>query len=180
MASVRWLVLALAALGPTIAAVAPAGAILVTPQVTEGRVSASFSAPGAFADDAHAVVKSGLLLTFRFLVELRRPATVWLDHTLASVTVASTVKLDTLTGVYQVSKLVDGAVVWSERTSEEAQVKTWMTTFEAVKLEPADTLQPNGEYYVRVRLHASPRRSFSLWPWGQDDGVGRAAFTFIR
>jgi len=180
MPSVRWLALALAGLLPAALSPVPTATIRVTPLVTEGRVSASFSATEAFGEDAHAVVQSGLLLTFTFDVELRRPSAIWLDHTLASLVTASTAKLDTLTGMYQVSKLIDANVVWSGRTSEEAQVKSWMTEFAGVRLEPSDRLQPNGEYYIRVRLHAAPRRFFSLWPWGQDDGMGRAAFTFIR
>jgi hypothetical protein len=90
------------------------------------------------------------------------------------------VKFDNLTGVYQVSKLQDGRVVWSERTKDDAQVRTWMTTFERVSMQPGVPLEANGDYYVRVRLHASPRRTFSFWPWGRADGSGRADFTFIR
>jgi hypothetical protein len=154
--------------------------IRVKPLVADGRISASFNAPAAFGDDAQAVVRSGLLLTFTYVIELRRPATVWFDRTLALVTASATVKLDTLTAVYQVSKLVDGSVVWSDRTADEAQVRAWMTSFDAIALQPGEPLQPNAEYYVRVRLQTSPRRFFSAWPWGRDDGLGRGAFTFIR
>ena len=55
-----------------------------------------------------------------------------------------------------------------------------MTSFDSVPLEPSEPLEPNADYYVRVRLRASPRRTFSLWPFGRDDGSGRADFTFIR
>jgi hypothetical protein len=154
--------------------------IRVTPLVADGQVFASFAAPSAVTEDARAVMRSGLQLTFTFAVELRRPATVWWDATLAEVIVASSVKYDNLTGVYQISKLQGGRVVWSERTKDEAQLRTWMTTFERVPVQPAAPLEPNGDYYVRVRLHASPKRTFSLWPWGRDDGSGRADFTFIR
>jgi hypothetical protein len=169
------LVVGLASLATLVAA-----DIRVTPLVAEGRVFASFTAPAAVTDDAREVMRSGLPLTFTFDVELRRPSQVWWDRTLADVTVASSVKFDNLTGVYQVSKLQDGRVVWSERTKDEAEVRTWMTTFERIAVQPASPLEPNADYYVRVRLHASPKRTFSLWPWGRDDGAGRADFTFIR
>ncbi len=154
--------------------------IRVTPLVADGRVYASFVAPAAVTEDTRAVMQSGLPLTFTFAVELRRPATVWWDATLADVTVASSVKYDNLTSVDHVSKLQDGRVVWSERTKDEAQVRAWMTTFERVAVQPNRPLEANADYYVRVRLHASPKRTFSLWPWGRDDGSGRADFTFIR
>ncbi len=165
-------VLSLVALG--------ANGIRVTPLVADGQVFASFTAPAAATEDTRAVMQSGLQLTFTFDVDLRRPSMIWWDPTLAQVTVASSVKFDNLTSVYQVSKLQDGQVVWSERTKDEAQVRTWMTTFERVPLPPAVPLEPNADYYVRVRLHASPKRTFSVLPWGRDDGSGRADFTFIR
>jgi hypothetical protein len=157
-----------------------AAEIRVTPLVADGQVFASFTASSAVTDEARAVLRSGLPLTFTFAVALRRPATIWWDATLAEVTVAAAVKYDNLTSVYQISKLQEGRVVWSERTKDEAQVRTWMTTFERVSMKPAVPLEPNGDYYVRVRLHASPKQTFSLWPWGRDDGSGRADFTFIR
>jgi hypothetical protein len=154
--------------------------IRVTPLVAEGHVSASFAAPAAFGEDAHAVMQSGLLLTFSYTLELRRPATIWFDRTVGIATVAATVKYDTLTSFYQVSKQSAGTVVWSERTADEPQVRSWMTSFDRVPIAVGEPLEANADYYVRVRLHATPRRTFSLWPWGHDDASGRADFTFIR
>jgi hypothetical protein len=90
------------------------------------------------------------------------------------------VKFDSLTGVYQVSKLRDGRVVWSERTDKEADVRSWTTSFDQIALEPSEPLEANADYYVRVRMRVSPRRTFSIWPFSHDDGSGRKDFTFIR
>jgi len=172
------LALAVAVIG-SVAAMTPAE-INVTPVVIEGRVVASFTAPNAFSDDAREVLQSGLLLTFTYVVELRRPSTVWFDRTVAETTVAASVKFDSLTGIYQVSKLRDGRVMWSERTDKESDVGGWLTAFDQVGLEPTEPLESNADYYVRVHLRMSPRRTFSFWPWGRDDGSGRKDFTFIR
>ena len=152
--------------------------IKVTPVVAERAVSVSFAAPAVFSDDMRAVVQTGLPVTFTYTIELKRPS-FFIDDTLLRATVTSAVKLDTLTGFYQVSKSHGERVIWSERTQDEAQVRAWMTTFDNVRVEPA-VLEANADYYVRVRLHASPRRTFSLWPFGRDDGSGRADFTVIR
>lgn len=152
----------------------------VTSVVANDRVLASFSTPSSYAADAHEIVKSGLLLTFTFTVDLRRPSAIWFDHTLASITVASSVKFDNLTGVYQVSKLARNRVTWSEQSREDAEVRHWMTNFENVALTSAVPLEPNGEYYVQVRMHATPKRTFSLWPFSADTASGRADFTVIR
>jgi len=157
------------------------GEIRVTPIITDGRVAASFTAAPSFGDDAQAVVQSGLLLTMTFMVDLKRPSGFWWDHTVSSATVAAAVKFDTLTGVYQVSKSQDGQVTWSERTDDLGHVRDWMTRFDRVPLATGDRLEPNADYYVQVRMRASPRRTFSLWPFfGADDSVGRADFTFLR
>ena len=159
---------------------AASDSIRVTPVVSEGLVSASFEAPMAFDADIQDLVRSGLLLTFTFNIELRRPSSVWMDRVLGTATVASSVKLDNLTAVYQVSKVQDGRVFWSERTQEATQVRVWMTAFEKVSLGAREALEPNADYYVRVRMQASPRRTLSVWPWSSDAASGRADFTFIR
>jgi hypothetical protein len=82
--------------------------------------------------------------------------------------------------VYQVSKLVDDRVVWSKQTKDESDVRAWMTSFEKVALVSRVPLEPNAEYYVQVKMHASPKRTFSLWPWTGEAASGRAEFTFIR
>jgi len=160
--------------------VVAAGDVLVTPLVTDGRVMASFRAPAAFDEDVRKLLASGLPVTFAYTVELRSPSVLWFDGTLARVDVATSAKYDTLTDTYQVSKLVSDQVVWSESTRDKEQVDAWMTTVEKVQLEPAEALEPNREYYVRVRLYQRPRSRFSLWPWGGDDGSGRADFTYLR
>jgi len=173
MAIACWLTGVVTAAGQTTA-------IRVTPVVADGQVLASFAMPSAFTDDAREVLQSGLLLTFRFTVALRRPNGMWWDQTIRETTAAASVKFDNLTRSYQVSKSLDGHVVWSDRTMDVAQARTWMTTFDRVPVGGDRALEPNEEYYIQVRMWASPRRTFSLWPWRGDDGTGRADFTNIR
>lgn len=163
-----------------IAAASAQTAIRVTPVVADGQILASFAMPGAFTDDAREVMQSGLLLTFRFTVALRRPNGMWWDQTIRETTAAASVKFDNLTRSYQVSKSLDGHIIWSDRTMDLAQARTWMTTFDRVPVGGDRPLEPNEEYYIQVRMWASPRRTFSLWPWRGDDGTGRADFTNIR
>jgi len=157
-----------------------AAEIKVTPVVAEGHVAASFSAVGAFTPDSREVVKSGVPLTFTYLVELKRPSSVWWDRTVGSATVAAAVKFDNLTNIFQVTKQQDGRVTWSKSTSKEEEMRGWVTTFESVPISVTEPLQPNADYYVRVRLDAHPHVHVSLWPFGRNDASGRADFTFIR
>ena len=176
--SLAWLVVVALA---TLAWTSGAAPFKVTPIVNpDGRVLASFSAPSAFSADAEHVMQSGMLLQFTFTVQLRRPSTLWFDRTLAETIAMSSVKYDSLTGGYQVSKAHDGRIVASERKTREADVVQWMTTFDQVPLNGGEPLERNAEYYVTVRLRTSPRSVFSIFPWSHEDGAGRAGFTFIR
>jgi Domain of unknown function (DUF4390) len=154
--------------------------IRVTPVVGDGIVAASFAAAAAVGPDAREVVHSGLLLQLTFALELKRSSGAWWDRTVSSETVSSSVKFDNLSGIYQVSHIKSGHVTWSDRTRDFSKAREWLTTFERVPLAKDAQLEPNTEYYIRVRVRATPRRTFSFWPWGSDDGVGRADFTFIR
>ena len=159
---------------------APMADIEVTPVVRAGHVTATFAAPDAFTDDSRELVRSGVPVTFTYLVELRRPSALWLDSTVGSATVAAKVKFDSLTTQFQVTKEQDGHVTWSKNTAKEDEMRTWVTAFEAVPIRPQEPLEPNAEYYVRVRLDAHPQLKFSFWPFGRTDASGRADFTFIR
>ncbi len=154
--------------------------VRVTPLVTGGQVFASFVAGDGYTPEVREAVRSGLPTTLTFVVDLRQSSVLWWDKTVSSVTVASSIKFDTLTRAFQVSKMTDGQVFSSESTTREDDVKKWATEFDRVSLSNGSNLEANGEYYVRVRMRATPRRSFSLWPWGRDDADGRADFTFIR
>jgi hypothetical protein len=159
---------------------APDSDIRVTPVIADGQVSVSFSAPAAAGPATHEVVQSGLLMTLTFVIDLKQASSAWWDRQIAQTTVSSSVKFDNLTGVYQVSRMRDGHVTWSERTSHFAEAQAWLTTFDRVAVSSDEALDPNADYYIRVRMQRSPRRTFPLWFWTSDDGSGRAAFTFIR
>ena len=153
--------------------------IKVTPLVTDGHVSASIDAPDAFTEDSREVIKSGVPLTLTYRVELRRPAMLF-DSTVGSATVAARVKFDSLTGAYLVTKEQDGRVTSAQNTPKEEEMRAWITRFDGVAVQASEALVPNTEYYLHVRLQIRPNPKFSLLPWGRDDGLGRADFTFIR
>ena len=162
------------------AAVLLAADVRVTPLIANGQVFASFTAPDTYSSDVRESVQSGLPTTLTYTVDLRQSSFIWFDRTLATSSVAAAIKFDALTGSFQVTRMTDGQVLSSDRTSKEDDARKWATEFERVKLSNGDGLEPNGEYYVRVRARATPHRSFVLWPWSRDDAAGRADFTFIR
>jgi len=161
-------------------AVLMAADVRITPVVAEDRVFANFAAGAAFSEDVRTAVQSGMPVTLTYVAELRRASALWFDETVAATTVASSVKLDTLTGAYQVSKLRDGTVHWAQHTQKEDEMRLWVTEFERVPLTESSRLKGAGDYYVRVRARDNLPRGFSLWPWGRSEMSGRVELPVIR
>ena len=154
--------------------------IRVTPLVRDGEVLLSFSAPGAVTDELREAIRSGMVVTFTYDVALRQNAFLWFDRTVADAEIAANVRFDNLTRTFHVTRLVDGRVTWSQSSTDETQVRAWLTEFDRLKVFASGSLQPNAEYLVDIRARISPRRAWLLWPWGRDDATGRASFTYIR
>jgi hypothetical protein len=161
--------------------VAAAQAIHVAPLVRDGRIYVSFKLSDAFNnEDIRNAVHSGLTITFVYDVELRRGAAVWVDRTLDASTVSAGVKYDNLAGRYQVTLSADGRLEDSKTLDREDLARRWLTEFEKLNLFSAERLEPNAEYYVRVRARTTPRNTVFVWPWQGTDVAGLGKFTFFR
>ena len=172
----------LVAMLATVALVAAAGQIKVSPAVVDGRVLASFTAADTWDVQTREVLQFGQLVTFDYYVELRRPATFW-DKTLATTNVKAEAKLDTLTGKYTVSRQQDGKMLKAEKREVENDVRDWLTVFEPMELKPTSALKANTDYYIQVRLFKYPPSGFSvlkILPGGSEDSSGRMSFTYLR
>lgn len=163
------------------AAAAATQKVQVVPLSRDGEVLVSFQLAETLTDEIRTAIHSGLMIKFVYEVDLRRSAGVWFDRTIASAEVTATVKYDTLTRRYQVSRLIDGRTEWMDSTdSEDTAWKALTSDFARMSLFHGVPLEPNGEYYLRVRAHTSPRNASFVWPWAADDAVGFAKFTFVR
>jgi hypothetical protein len=165
-----------------VALLAPSGQILeVAPLPRDGQVLVSFKLGDAFTDEVESAVHSGLTVSFVYKVDLMRASATWFDRTLASTVVTATVRYDNLTRKYHMTRTLDGRIERAETTASKEFVRDWLTTvFERLPLFTSVSLQPNSEYYVRVRAHTTPRTAAFLWPWDGHDVVGLAKFTFLR
>jgi hypothetical protein len=153
--------------------------IQVTPLTRDDRVLVSFKLSNVFTDDVREAIHSGVTITFAYDVQLRRGATLWLDRTIESSSVTATVKYDPVTRKYLVTRKAGGSMDFAETVDREEVVRAWLTEFEKLPLFSSRALEPNAEYYVRVRAHTSPRNTAFVWPWGGDI-AGLAKFTFIK
>jgi uncharacterized protein DUF4390 len=164
------------------ATAAPARQTLqVVPLIRDGEVLISFKLDEAMTEEIRAAIHSGLTIKLVYTVDLRRTAAVWFDRTIATAVVTATVRYDTLTRRYHVSRTLDGRIDWAETMDrEEAAWNALTADFARLSLFRGLALEPNAEYYVRVRAHSTPRNTTFVWPWQGDDAVGLAKFTFLR
>jgi len=156
-----------------------AGDLQVATVARDGHVYVSCALGDGLLDDLDKTIQSGLMTTFTYEADLRRPVSVWLDRTIASATVTSAVQFDTLTRRYQLSRSVDGRVEDSRVSDDKAAVRRFVTGFERLPLFATADLEPNVEYHVRVRVRVRPRVTWFFWPWDRGTATGFARFTFI-
>jgi hypothetical protein len=167
------------ALALLVAVPAIAQSIRVTSLTREDRVLVSFELTEAYNDDLKAAIQSGLPTSITYDVELRRATTLWVDRLVETARVTAAVRFDNLTRRYQVSVMRDGRVEGSHVTDDEQAVQQALTTFVRLPLFRTARLEPNAEYYVRVRAQTRPRNSLFALPWERGGVLGSAKFTFL-
>jgi hypothetical protein len=151
----------------------------VVPLVRDEQVLVSFDLADGFSDDVRAAIHSGLKTTFTYTVELRLDVPIWVDRTVDTATLASSVQYDNLRRRYTVERMLNGRVEESQSTDDERLVRQWLTTAARLPLFSTSLLQPNREYYVRVSATARPSSGSILWPFGSGTSA-QTRFTFIR
>jgi hypothetical protein len=160
--------------------VAPAEEIHVVAVPSGGQLLVSFSCDNGFSQEIREAIRSGLPTTISYEVDLRRTVSIWFDQTLARATVTAGARYDNLTRLHQLSRTIDGRGEAPRVTDSEESVRQWMTRFDRLPLFATDELEPNGEYYVRVRARSRPRLGWFAWPWDRGWATGRAKFTFVQ
>jgi hypothetical protein len=151
----------------------------IIPVARDGYVLVSFEVSDAFDPQVKAAIDSGLTTSFAYEVELRRGATLWVDRTIDVARVVAAVKFDNLTRQYQLSLTRDGRVERSWMTADATEVRKAITTFSRLPLFSTRKLEPNAEYYIRVKVRTRPHNALFFLPWDGDGVLGSATFTFL-
>jgi hypothetical protein len=176
---VAGLLMLVAAREPVRAEVDPVLDVKALPK--DGRVLVSFTLANGFTSELQTATRSGMAASIAYEVELRRYGTFWFDRTLATSTVTASARFDHLTRQHRLTRTVDGRGEEPRLTEDEAEVREWMTVFKQLSLFSTQALEPNGEYYVRVRARTRPRLTwFLFWPWEHGVPTGEARFTLIQ
>ena len=151
----------------------------VTPLVKDDQVLVSFELVNGLTDEVRDSIKSGLTTTFTYSVELRMDVPAWVDRTIGTATIASSVEYDNLKRQYMMGLRIDGRTEESRTTTDENDVRQWMTTARRLALFKTAMLEPNREYYIRISATARPSNGSLMWPFGSGISA-QGKFTFIR
>ena len=151
----------------------------VVPLVKDDHVLVSFELTGGLTDEVRDAIRSGLKTTFTYAVELRLDVPAWVDRTIATASVATSVTYDNLTRTHEVVRMLDGRVEQALSTQDEGKVREWMTNLNRFPLFSTSLLEPNRDYYIRVSATARPSNGSVFWPFGSGPSA-QSKFTFIR
>jgi hypothetical protein len=154
-------------------------ALRIVPLVRSDRVNVTVELRDGFTREVRAAIHSGLKTTFTYTVDLRVDVAGWIDRTLSTAVVTSSVEYDNLERKYDVERRIDGRMTDTLLSANEDEVRVWMTHMKELSLFPTSILERNREYYVRVTASARPSQSSMLWPFGSGTSA-QTKFTFIR
>jgi hypothetical protein len=169
-----WSVIALLAASATLNG---AENLRIVPIVRDDQLVVSFDFSNDYTRDVGAAISSGLRTTFTYNVELRTTAAAWFDRTIMTVVVTTSDQYDNLTRLHRLSRMVDGRTEEAEVAEDELAAIRWLTTVTGLPLCRTSRLEPEREYYVRIRAGVRPHSS-SWLGWAKTI-TGQAKFTFI-
>lgn len=151
----------------------------IVPVIREDGIFVSFRAEEAFTDDIVHAIETGLEVSFRYNVELKRVRRVWFDEKAAARRIQTTVSYDNLTKRYSMTREIDGKIDATEVVDNPEAMQRFMTTFESLLLFDVSSMEPNEAYYLRVNGVMKDRNVLLLIPWNVGADWREAHFTYL-
>ena len=108
-----------------------------------------FEVKNAFKDKTVQAVQNGIPTTFSFYVSLYKTTSNLFDKKIADIQIKSTVKYNSLTKEYTVSRPWKDDKPAVTKSFEEAQA--WMTEVDNLKVIPLDQLIKGDKYQIRIK-----------------------------
>jgi hypothetical protein len=151
----------------------------LVPVIRGDGILVSFRVEDAFSDDIVQAIETGLEVSFRYNVELKRVRRVWLDEKAASRRIRTTVAYDNLTKRYSMTREIDGEIDVTKVVDNPEAMRRFMTTVESLMLFDVSSMEKNEEYYLRVNGVMKDRNVLLLIPWDVGADWREAHFTYL-
>ncbi len=163
-----------------VSAESPAAEIVdLVPVIRDEGISVSFRVEDAFSEDIVRAIDTGLEVSFRYNVELKRARSGWLDERAAARQIRTAVTYDNLTRRYSLTREIDGEIDSTEIVANADGMRRFMTEFESLLLFDVSLMRPNEEYYLRVNGVMEDRNLLLLIPWNVAADWREAHFTYM-
>jgi len=147
--------------------------------IKDKKISVSFRMTEAFNEDIEKTITSGLPVSFRYEVQLKKVRAIWLNQKVDTRRITNTVTYDNITKRYTLSRDIDGAIVATVVIADLKDMVEFMTVIDDLGLFEVSSLEPNADYYLRVKGLVKERNLFLFVPWDQDSGWEKVYFTYL-
>jgi hypothetical protein len=151
----------------------------LVPVIREDAILVSFRVEDAFNSEMERAIETGLPVTFRYNVELKRVRGVWFDRRVSRRRILTTVVYDNLTQRYSLTREIDGEIDATYVVDDDVAMREFMTNFESVHLFDVSDVRANEEYYLRVNGVMKDRNLLLFIPWDIGADWEEAHFTYL-
>jgi hypothetical protein len=147
--------------------------------IKDKKIFVTFHMTDAFNEDIEKTIASGLPVSFRYEVQLKRVRAIWFNQKVDTRYITNTVTYDNITKRYTLSRDIDGTIVATVVVADRNDMVEFMTVIDDLALFDVSNLEPNADYYLRVKGLVKERNLFLFIPWDQDSGWEKAYFTYL-
>jgi hypothetical protein len=143
-----------------------------------GALVASCRLAGGISPDVSEEIASGLETTVEYRLHVYRRRAGLPDEILAKRRVECSVRYDTLTRQYTLTRRLDGELVETQVTGDAAAMRDFLTTLRDVPVLETGALAPGREHYLKAKSNLGLMWRFYLIPWPRNTGWARVPIAF--
>jgi uncharacterized protein DUF4390 len=129
---------------------------------------ASCRLEGGLTPDVEEEIAAGLATTIEYRLHVYRRRPAFFDQLILKRRVQCTVRYDTLTQQYTLTRRIDDDMQETKVTDDPAAMREFMTSLKAVPLVKTGTLKPGEEYYLKAKSNLGLVWRFYVIPWPMD------------
>ena len=129
---------------------------------------ASCRLEGGLTPDVEEEIAAGLATTIEYRLHVYRRRPAFFDQVLVKRRVQCTVRYDTLTQQYTLTRRVDDDLQETKVTDDPAVMHEFMTSLKAVPLVKTSALRPGEQYYLKAKSSLGLVWHFYVIPWPMD------------
>ena len=129
---------------------------------------ASCRLEGALTPEVEEEIGAGLATSIEYRLHVYRRRTAFFDQLVLKRRVECSVRYDTLTQQYTLTRRLDGELQETRVTDDKAAMRQFLTSLSAVPLLEARALEADGSYYLKAKSNLGLIWRFFLIPWPMD------------